>query len=47
MLTLAATRPIADLFDTAHKRIGRVAAALWLVSFALGVVVYVLLYLVY
>lgn len=47
VLTLAATRPIADLFDTAHKRIGRVAAALWLVSFALGVVVYVLLYLVY
>ncbi len=47
VLTLAATRPLADLFDTAHRRIGRVAAALWLVSFALGVAVYVLLYLVY
>ncbi|MXR42784.1 DUF420 domain-containing protein [Halobaculum sp. WSA2] len=47
VLTLATTRPIADLFETAHGRIGRVAAALWLVSFALGVVVYVLLYLVY
>jgi putative membrane protein len=47
VLTLAVTRPIADLFDTAHKRIGRIAASLWLVSFALGVVVYVLLYLVY
>ncbi|WP_425600874.1 DUF420 domain-containing protein [Halobaculum rubrum] len=47
VLTLAATRPVADLFDTAHGRIGRIAAALWLVSFGLGVVVYVLLYLVY
>jgi len=47
VLTLAATRPIADLFDTAHRRIGRIAATLWLVSFALGVLVYVLLYLVY
>ncbi|GAA0258652.1 DUF420 domain-containing protein [Halobaculum roseum] len=47
VLTLAATRPIADLFDTAHKRIGRVAAVLWVVSFGLGVAVYVLLYLVY
>lgn len=47
VLTLAATRPIADLFDTAHRRVGRIAAGLWLVSFGLGVVVYVLLYLVY
>lgn len=47
VLTLAATRPISDLFDTSHGRTGRIAAALWLVSFALGVVVYVLLYLVY
>ncbi|SHH38690.1 DUF420 domain-containing protein [Halobaculum gomorrense] len=46
-LTLAATRPITDLSDTAHKRVGRVAASLWIVSFALGVVVYALLYLVY
>ncbi|WP_284014007.1 DUF420 domain-containing protein [Halobaculum litoreum] len=47
VLTLGATRPVAELFDTAHKRVGRVAASLWVVSFALGVVVYALLYLVY
>ncbi|WP_435063763.1 DUF420 domain-containing protein [Halobaculum sp. EA56] len=47
VLTLATTRPKRDLFDTAHARVGRVAASLWLVSFALGVVVYVLLYHVY
>jgi len=47
VLTLAATRPPSDLFDTAHARIGRVAASLWLVSFSLGVVVYVLLYRIY
>lgn len=47
VLTLATTRSRADLFDTAHARVGRVAAALWVVSFTLGVVVYALLYLVY
>lgn len=44
---LAATRPIKDVFGTRHRRVGRVAAALWLVSFVLGNVVYVLLYVVY
>ena len=44
---LALTRPVADVYGTRHKRIGRVAASLWFVSFALGDVVYVLLYLVY
>ncbi|MFC7068512.1 DUF420 domain-containing protein [Halobaculum lipolyticum] len=47
VLTLAATRPRADLLDTAHATVGRLAASLWVVSFALGVVVYALLYLVY
>jgi putative membrane protein len=47
VLLLAATRPIGDLPDTAHARVGRVAAALWLVSFVLGNVVYALLYVVY
>ncbi|PSQ03862.1 DUF420 domain-containing protein [Halobacteriales archaeon QS_6_71_20] len=47
VLTLAATRPLGDLFDTAHARVGRIAASLWFVSFALGVVVYALLYHVY
>ncbi|MFC7098799.1 DUF420 domain-containing protein [Halobaculum marinum] len=47
VLTLAGTRPTTDLFDTAHARVGRIAASLWVVSFALGVLVYVLLYVVY
>ncbi|UIO98667.1 DUF420 domain-containing protein [Halobaculum sp. CBA1158] len=47
VLTLAGTRPLGDVFDTVHARVGRVAASLWVVSFVLGVVVYVLLYLVY
>lgn len=44
---LAATRPITEVFDTRHKQVARVAAALWVVSFVLGNVVYVLLYIVY
>lgn len=47
VLTLAVTRSVADLSDTAHARVGRVAASLWVVSFALGVVVYTLLYVAY
>jgi putative membrane protein len=47
VLLLAVTRPISDLLGTAHRRVGRVAAALWLVSFALGNAVYLLLYVVY
>lgn len=46
-LTLAATRSVRDLFDTHHARVGRVAASLWIVSFTLGVAVYVLLYRLY
>jgi putative membrane protein len=47
VLLLAATRPIAEVFDTSHARVGRAAASLWLVSFALGLVVYVTLYVLY
>ncbi|MFC7175790.1 DUF420 domain-containing protein [Halosegnis marinus] len=47
VLLLAATRPIAEVFGTRHKRVGRAAASLWLVSFVLGNVVYLLLYVVY
>ncbi|KAB1198754.1 MULTISPECIES: DUF420 domain-containing protein [Haloferax] len=47
VLLLALTRPISEIFDTQHSRFGRVAASLWLVSFVLGNVVYVLLYVVY
>lgn len=43
-LLLSVTYPIAELPGTNHPRVGRAAAALWLVSFSLGVVVYLLLY---
>ena len=46
VLLLAATRPVREIYGTGHARVGRVAAALWLVSFALGVVVYAMLYVV-
>jgi putative membrane protein len=44
---LALTHPVAELTGTHHARVGRVAAALWLVSFVLGNVVYAFLYVVY
>lgn len=44
-LLLAATHDIAELPETAHPRVGRYAAAGWLISFTLGLVVYGLLYL--
>jgi putative membrane protein len=44
VLLLALTRPASDLPATDHARVGRVAAPLWLTSFGLGVVVYLLLY---
>jgi putative membrane protein len=46
-LLLALTRPVAAIYETSHRRVGRIAAALWLISFFLGNVVYVLLYVVY
>jgi putative membrane protein len=47
VLLLAATRDPAELSRTRHPTVGKVAASLWLVSFVLGVVVYLLLYAVY
>lgn len=47
VVLLALTRPVAEIPLTRHPRLGRVAASLWLVSFALGAVVYLLLYVVY
>lgn len=46
-LLLAGTRPIADIYETRHRLVGRIAATLWLVSFAMGIVIYALLYLIY
>ena len=47
VLLLAATHTIGELRRTRHAEIGRIAAALWLLSFALGIVVYLMLYHVY
>lgn len=41
-LGLALSHGVGELGRTAHPRIGRVAASLWLLSFALGIVVYLL-----
>lgn len=44
VLALATAYPVNELPSTPHPRVGRVAAALWMVSFALGTVVYGMLY---
>jgi putative membrane protein len=46
-LLLAATRDVSEIPATSHATVGRVAASLWLVSFTLGIVVYLLLYVAY
>lgn len=47
VLLLAYSHPVAELSRTNHPRVGGVAAVLWLVSFTLGIVVYLLLYVAY
>lgn len=47
VLLLGLTRPVTEIVTTAHRRVGRIAATLWLVTFALGILVYVMLYLRY
>ncbi len=47
VLVLAGVHSNSELARTNHPRVGRIAAPLWLVSFTLGVVVYLLLYVVY
>ncbi len=46
-LLLAATRPPEELYHTRHAQAGSVAAVLWLISFAMGIGVYILLYHLY
>ena len=47
VLLVGLTHPVAAVRRTRHRTVGRVAAPLWIVSFALGLVVYLLLYVVY
>ncbi len=46
-LLLAGTRSVREIRTTNHRRAGRIAASLWLVSFSMGIVIYGLLYHVY
>lgn len=41
---LGLTTPVAQLPDTRHPRLGKVTVVLWITSFALGVLVYTMLY---
>lgn len=47
VLLLATTRPISALPATPHARVGKVAATLWLVSFALGISVWFMLHVLF
>lgn len=47
VLLLAVSRPVEEIYRSRHRSVGQIAAALWVVSFALGIVVYLLLYVVY
>jgi putative membrane protein len=46
-LLLAATHRVPQLRETLHPRVGRVAATLWLVSFSLGICVYLMLHVLF
>lgn len=45
-LLLAWSHPVAEIPQTNHRTVGKVAAPLWAISFVLGVVVYLLIYVV-
>jgi len=47
VLLLALTHSVAELPETRHPQVGKAAAALWLVSFSLGIVVYLMLYVLF
>ncbi len=46
-LLSAGTRPVTEIYESNHRRAGRIAAALWLVSFSMGLVIYAFLYHIY
>lgn len=46
-LLLAGTRSIPEIYETNHRWAGRIAASLWLISFAMGLGVYAMLYWIY
>jgi putative membrane protein len=46
-LLLGGTHPVEQIPHTSHKRVGRIAATLWLISFSLGIGVYLQLHLLF
>ena len=46
-LLLGATRSVPEIYESRHRTVGRIAASLWLISFTLGIAVYMFLYVVY
>lgn len=46
-LLLAGTRPVSAIYESNHKTAGRIAATLWVISFAMGIAVYAMLYQIY
>jgi putative membrane protein len=46
-LLVAGTRPVSAIYETNHRLAGRIAAGLWLISFAMGLLIYAMLYHVY
>lgn len=46
-LLVGVTHPVGDIYGTKHRTIGRIAAPLWIVSFAMGIGVYVMLHYVF
>jgi len=46
-LLVAATHSVSELPETNHPRAGKIAATLWVISFALGFAVYLFLYVLF
>lgn len=46
-LLVAATHSVSELPETNHPRAGKIAAMLWIISFALGFLVYLFLYVLF
>jgi len=45
-LLLAWSHPVSAIPETNHRKVGKIAAPLWAISFALGVVVYLFVYVI-
>ncbi len=46
-LLLGLANPVEEIYRSRHRTVGRIAAGLWLISFSMGLVIYLLLYHMY